>query len=337
MWLYITGQFQKSYYICVLIIRQQYIMHKNKLFKLVFKLLIVLFSYGYIYYKFKVLKVNWHEVDHVNLVFFLFALVLMPFNWLIESFKWQYLLKDIQQVPLKKAIRGIAIGITSGMATPNRIGEYVGRTFVLYKNNRVKGSLATMLGSLSQVLITLMSGMLGWIVIFEKVHFFENLLYRPFFIIALFILMAVMLLVFYHLQWIKRLAKWLSINQRYIDELRFLSKFKASELSFVLFLSFFRYVVFAIQYVLLLWAFGLNIPLLYSLSAIAVIYLIIVFIPHFTITELGVRGSIAVLVFQNFTNQLQLVALAAGVLWLINIAVPTLIGSALMLSKSSEK
>ncbi len=311
-------------------------MHKNKLFKLVFKLLIVLFSYGYIYYIFKTLKVNWHEFEHVNLLFFIFALLLMPVNWLLESFKWQYLLKDIQQVSLVKAIRGIAIGITSGMATPNRIGEYVGRTFVLNKKNRVKGSLATMLGSLSQVLITLISGMLAWIVIFEQVHFFNNLIYRPFFIAALVVLMDIMLLLFYNLQWIKRLAKWLSINQRYIDELRFLSKFKVSELSFVLFLSFFRYVVFAIQYVLLLWAFGLNIPLLYSLSAIAVIYLIIVFIPHFSITELGVRGSVAILVFQNFTNQLHLVAMAAGVLWLINIAIPTGIGSVLMLTKSSE-
>ena len=309
-------------------------MNKNKIFKLVFKILIVLFSYGYIFYKFKSTKIDWYVFENININYIFFALALMPLNWFLESVKWQYLLKDVQQISLQKSIRGVLVGVTSGMATPNRIGEYVGRTFVLNKHNRVKGSLATMLGSLSQVLITLILGLLAWLVFFEQVRFFENLQYRPIFMAVLVVLMIFLLLIFYNLQWVKNLAKWLTINQKYIDEIRFLNKFKAPELSFVLFLSFFRYVIFATQYVILLWAFGLEIPLLSSLSAIAIIYLIIVFIPHFSISELGVRSSIAVLIFQTFTQDLHHVAMAAAILWLINLAIPSIIGSFVLLSRN---
>lgn len=307
-------------------------MHKNKLFRLFLKVLIVLFSYGYIYYKLESTSIDWQVFNSVNIYYLLLALILMPLNWFFESYKWRFLLQDIQKINLKTSFRGILIGITSGMATPNRVGEYIGRTFVLEKNNRVKGSLATMLGSLSQVLITLTLGLLAWLFLFEDIRFFDKLHYRPIFMASLIVLMVTMLLFFYNLQWIKRLAHWLSINQKYIDQIRFLNNFKARELSYVLFLSFFRYVIFASQYVLLLWAFGIDVALLKSLSAIALSYLIIVFIPHFSITELGVRGSVAVLVFQNFTSDLHLVAMAAGLLWLINISVPTIMGSIFLMS-----
>ncbi len=311
-------------------------MHKNKLFKLVLKVLIVIFSYGYIYYKFNTLHIEWATFKALNIEYLALAIALMPLNWLLESFKWRFLLKDIQQISLKQSLIGVLIGITSGMATPNRIGEYIGRSFILKKNNRVKGSLATVLGSLSQILITLIFGLLGWLILFNRIQFFDHLEYKSLFLIILIGLMSTLMLIFYNLRWVQNLAKWLTINQKYIDKIRFLTKYKNPELSFIIFLSFFRYVVFAIQYVLLLRYFGLNIPLLDTLSAIGLIYLIIVFIPHFSITELGVRGSIAILIFQNFTTEHHLIAMAATILWLINLSIPSIIGSILIFNKKAK-
>lgn len=302
-------------------------MNKNKIFKLVIKLIIVLISYGYIYYKFKSTRLEWYDLHLARIDFVLYALLLMPINWMVEAVKWQYLLQDIEQIPIKKSLRGVLVGVTAGLATPNRIGEYLGRTYVLAKQNRVKGTLATILGSLSQVLITLTLGFAGWFLLFDQVHFFEKAHHRPLFMGGLAALLLLLILIFYNLQWIKQLAKWFSINQKYIDEIKFLNKFKAHQLNFVIFLSFSRYMVFLAQYVLLLWSFGLDIDILSCFSAIAVVYLIIVFIPHFAITELGVRSSIAVLVFQFFTNDLHIVAIAASILWLINIATPSIVGS----------
>jgi MFS family permease len=255
----------------------------------------------------------------------------MPVNWFLESVKWKFLLKDIEQVTFIKSFQAIMIGITSGIATPNRIGEYLGRTVVLEKRHRVKGSLATILGSWSQVLITLSVGFVAWSILFNDIHFFKQLHYRPLFYAALFLFILILLLIFFNLQWVKQLAKWFNVNQKYIDEIRFLNKFKARELSYVLFLSFFRYVVFALQYVIILRWLGVDVPLLNSLAAIGLIYLIILFIPHFAIAELGVRGSVAVLIFQVYTNDVQSVAIAAGVLWIINLGLPTLIGSYMLL------
>jgi uncharacterized protein (TIRG00374 family) len=273
------------------------------------------------------MHIQWNAFEDVKLDFLLVALGLMPANWIIEASKWQFLLKDVQKIYFRTALKGVLVGITSGMATPNRIGEYVGRTFVLSKHNRVKGSLATMLGSLSQVLITLILGLIGWIILFEQVNFFQELTLRPLFMSALVGLMFIMLLLFYNLQWVKRMMQWFSINKKYVDEVSFLNRFRGFELTYVLFLSLLRYIIFTSQYIIILTAFGINIPIINSISAIFLIYLIIVFIPHFTISELGVRASVAILIFQVFTSDLQIVAWSAGILWMINLLIPTILGS----------
>ena len=192
----------------------------------------------------------------VDIELLIFALLLMPLNWIIESVKWQALLKEIERISLKDALRGILIGITFGMATPNRVGEYVGRSIILKKNNRIKGSLATMLGSWSQVLVTLILGQIGWIILFDNIHIFSNLAHKPILVFGLIGLMILMLLIFYNLTWLKKLLVWLSINQRYVDEIKFLIRFSNIELTQVLLLSFSRYIIFTTQYIIVCLQFS---------------------------------------------------------------------------------
>jgi len=312
-------------------------MYKNNQFKLLYKILIVLFSYGYIYYKFKSLQLDWHAIKLANSHFILIVIGLMPVNWVLESTKWQFLLRSIEKIPLIIALKGVLVGITTGLATPNRVGEYVGRTFVLKKHNRVKGSLATMLGSWAQVLVTLILGLIGWIILFEQVNFFNQLEYRPLFMGFLLGLMLLMLLVFYNLQWVKRIMQWFNINKKYTDEVSFLNRFHNFDLSYILLLSLLRYTIFASQYIILLRAFGADISIINSLAAIFLIYLIIIFIPHFSITELGVRASISIFVFQAFTTEIQAVAMAASFLWFINLVLPSVIGSFYLLTRKTKK
>jgi len=306
-------------------------MHKNKTFKLFLKLVLVLISYGYIYYKIKVSPFDFSQFPQLQWLLVGIVLLLMPINWLLESIKWRFLIKDIEQITLSKAIKGVLVGLTSGLATPNRVGEYLGRSVVLNKSNRVKGTLATILGSLSQVLVTLLFGTVAWMFIYEDLRFDNQSYYRPLIMVGLIVLVFFYILVFYNLQWIRDLAKWMGFNQRYIDEIKYLNRFKSNQLSYILFLSFFRYVVFASQYVLIMRSFGLYINLVDSIAAIGIIYLLILIIPHFTISELGVRSSVGVLIFQFYTNQIEIVAMSAALLWFVNIALPSLIGSFLIL------
>ncbi|MBN2669138.1 MAG: flippase-like domain-containing protein [Bacteroidales bacterium] len=312
-------------------------MYKNKYFKLFLKLLLVTISYGYIYYKFKTNDFRWGQVSIANPLLLLIAFVLMPVNWLLESFKWRSLLSEIEYMPLGKAIRAVSIGVTSGLATPNRIGDYFGRVAILQKGSRIKGTLATMLGSWAQVLITLIMGLVSWVIIFNDLEFFEKAHYKPIFLIGIALLAIFMLLLYYRIRWIKDLAKWFNINQKYVDELRYLTRFRSSHLSYILFLSFFRYVVFVTQYILILRALGVHVPILSNIAGIGLVYLIVLAVPHFTISEVGVRGSIAILILQAYTEKLELVAIAAAIIWFINIILPAILGSYFLLSGSFSR
>ncbi len=307
-------------------------MYKNKKFKLFLKVLIVFVTYGYIYYKIETMQVNWSSVRISSYFYLSLAILLMPFNWLLESVKWRYLLQDVEQVSLKRSILAVLIGITTGLATPNRVGEYFGRTVVLERRHRIKGSLATMMGSVAQVMITVFAGLVSFVFMFYELDFFEEFHTKLLFGILVLTVLILMILVYYNLHWVKRLAKRFNINQKYIDEISYINRFHNYQLSFVIVMSFFRYVIFASQYVLLLYAFNADVYLINILSSIGVIYLLILFIPHFFISELGVRASVAVLVFQIYTTQIQSVILAASSLWLINLALTSIIGSIILVS-----
>jgi len=312
-------------------------MHKNKPFKISLKLIIIIISYGFIFYKIKTTNLDWKLFLSFSPPPLFVAIALMPFNWIFEAVKWKALLKDIEFISLKKSIKGIGLGILMGTATPNRVGEYYGRTVVLEKHNRTKGSLATMVGSLSQVLTTISLGLLAWSFLFNKITFIETKKLQLLFIGGLWAIMIFLFILYYNIGIVKKILLWFNISKTYIDKIGFLSRYKKLELSEVLMFSFLRYAIFATQYIFLLYAFHVDISIFNALLSIFIIYLIVTFIPHFSISEIGVRGSIAILVMQNYTENIYGVAAAAGTLWLINIAFPAFIGSILWIISQGKK
>ena len=98
------------------------------------------------------------------------------------------------------------------------------------------------------------------------------------------------------------------------------------ELFILLMYSLLRYFVFFIQYWLVLKAFGLELGTVTELFLIPVCFLIASSIPTILISEIGVRGSVALFVF-GFVSDLDIqIILASIVLWLINVALPAIFG-----------
>jgi hypothetical protein len=98
-------------------------------------------------------------------------------------------------------------------------------------------------------------------------------------------------------------------------------------------LSALRYVVFLTQFYLAIKLMGLNFTLLKCLLVIPVIYLVLAAIPTIALAELGVRGSVAVFLFGLINGSHGLdpetslaVVSASTLIWLINIAFPSLAG-----------
>ncbi len=102
----------------------------------------------------------------------------------------------------------------------------------------------------------------------------------------------------------------------------------------VLSISIARYVIFSFQFYLLLLAFGLTITYAEAIMLIGLIYLFMTVIPTIALSELGVRGSVSIFIFSLYLEPIGkwsqdsslAVFGASGMLWLINLAFPALVG-----------
>jgi len=89
------------------------------------------------------------------------VLLLMIVNWGLEAVKWKLSVQQIQQVSLGKAFRAVLSGVSFSVSTPNRVGEYLGRVLYMDDGNRLKAISLTIMGSISQLMITLVAGLIS--------------------------------------------------------------------------------------------------------------------------------------------------------------------------------
>ena len=102
--------------------------------------------------------------------------------------------------------------------------------------------------------------------------------------------------------------------------------FSAKDISKVLFLSMLRYGVYSFQFYLLIKFANIEINLLQSLIMSALTFLSMSIIPTIALTELGVRGSVAIYFFGFLSSNAIGIMTASFTLWIINLVVPAIIG-----------
>ncbi|MCD4772994.1 MAG: flippase-like domain-containing protein [Bacteroidales bacterium] len=274
-------------------------------------------------------------------VFQLFIIFLLMFvNLGLESWKWKYLIKKIESIPFFTSYQGVLTGISVSAFTPNRVGDYFGRVFILKKANHWEGILITIIGSMSQLITTLLLGSIA--VLFFVPEFFDisEYFYGYFYygLIAIVIIIDFFILLFYFnvsilttfLQKFTR-KKW----KKFREHLSVFSLYSQKELLIVLLISIFRYLVFSFQFYLLLRLFSVSIPIYYSFVLVSVIYFVMAVIPTITLAELGIRGSVSIyfigLFFEKYdflSNQIDIgIFSASSTLWLINIIIPAIVGT----------
>lgn len=292
--------------------------HINKL-GLGLKVAIVFLAAGYIAWRlFGKNNSNFSFEEFINSIqahSFLFAsvLILMPVNWFIEALKWKAAAGQSGFISTGDAVRGVLAGVTIGTATPNRVGEFAGRIFMVKNGDRVQLLLLSFIPSFAQVTITILAGCLGFI--FHPGM--ESL--RTIEIIALvsgtilFLVMPFLLLRFLP-------AKWK-------EKTNVLKTFPPKLFTRILFLSLVRYSIYVFQFLLLLIVAGSNVDWKIALICITVSYFIVTIIPTFSVTEILVRGGVFGFVFSDGGVAFGLAFTAAVTLWFINVAIPSLIGS----------
>lgn len=262
-----------------------------------------------------------------NYLLILLTFLLVPINIYLEGIKWKYQLRPIENINNWKSFLSIFTGITSGMFFPNRMGNFLGRIFMLEKGDRIKAAMVTIVGGMGQMIATVSIGLLSLI-------FFVNNNFIIIFIAAISII-TLLLIIYFNIHFLKYFQFLIpkKFKEKTKEYFEIFSLYSKKELLKILTFSFLRYFLYTFQFVLLIWAF--NIPLSYfeAMIPISLTYLLMMVIPFITITEIAVRGSVSILVFEKWlilnnisTSYGMMIFSASSLLWIFNIAIPAILG-----------
>lgn len=285
----------------------------------------------------------WHEIKLQSLVKPMLAIILLLLiaNVLTESLKWKFLISKLETVRLNMAITAVLSGMAVSMFLPNRVGDYLGRVFVLQRASHVKGILATLVGSFAQIIVTLLAGMLALLYFVPAAFpdFGKNLWLVLGLLLAVIVGALVMLVLFFQIRLLQLIlsALFSKKQQQIMEYAGVFSLYSNNDLIILLIFSLLRYTIYTMQFYLMLLLFGVDISFAHAIVLISVTYLLMTLIPTITITELGIRGSVTVGVFGLFfetrgfwNEEMSFAVLAASsAIWLINLVLPAVVGGLL--------
>jgi hypothetical protein len=307
-------------------------------------IILVVVALGYLAYKFN----NYHQQNYGqlfidilakgNISLLIFACLLIMLNYGLEAKKWQILLSPLQKVSWLNALKSILAGITISIFTPNRTGEVIGKVVYLDLQEKMKAALLNFSGSMAQMICTSLAGLWGTIVYLKYYSFKDIDLPAIQVIYALAVICTVLAFLIYFNQ--QKLFTWIG-NKKWAKKIHisFTNKqqFKSNLQVKVLAISILRYLVFSLQLVLLLFFCGIHAATFQLFLLCTIFFLVIWFLPSFALTEIGVRGSVAVMLFQNVSDNISGALLAVVLLWIINVALPALIGCVYVFNLTVKK
>ena len=255
-----------------------------------------------------------------NFYLFLIALLLMPINWLLETVKWQLLIKSNE--PFIHLLKSVIAGVTLGFVTPGRAGEFVGRVMFVVEQNKAKIFYLSSIGGIAQSVATLAVGV-----------FFVFMWGGNSFFYGLTIGVAVaFLFVYFRFDLLNRFISSNSFLERHsliIDS----NELPTISIQFVvLLISFLRFGVYLLQYVLLLMFFGVSNNFFLLLVHSGVFLVAQTFSPMMPFVDISYRSGSALYVFSDMTNTIGVLS-AVMLVWLINLVIPSVIGYLFILNR----
>jgi hypothetical protein len=311
-------------------------MNHKSTYNLNFKYLnivLVVLALGYLIYKFN----SYHHQNYGqlfidilakgNTLYLITAILLSSINYGLEAKKWQWLLSPLQRVKWINSYKSILAGITVSIFTPNRTGEVFGKVVYLDLHEKMKAALLNFSGSMAQMICTSLAGLWGTIIYLHFYAFKDIQVPALEVIYSMAIICSILSFLIYFNQqkfftWLSK-KKWAKkINISFTNQQQFKTIMQVK----VLLLSALRYFVFSSQLVLLLYFCDIQASAFQLFLLCTVFFMVMWFLPSFALTELGVRGSVAVMLYQNVSTNISGALLAVVLLWMINVAFPALIG-----------
>ena len=175
------------------------------------------------------------------------------------------------------------------------------------------------MGNGIQMLVTLLFGSIGLSVFYSNSESGMPIIKI---MLSLSLVLVIGLALFYLLK--TKRFKWLK-NFQYPFEI--ITRYSVIDLLKVLAIAVFRYVVFTLQFLLILFILEIKLSAIYLFAGVSWIFLFKSIIPSFNfMSDLGIRELSALTFFDSFNVNQSAIVAGSLLLWLINILIPVIIG-----------
>lgn len=268
---------------------------------------------------------TWYHTG--SAIWLVLAVALMLVNSSLECAKWHMLTNMVTTTGYWQAAGSYLAGIAFSIITPNRIGEYPGRVLYLGHTQTFRYINVSILGVMAQLSAVYIFGLAGliyynlffpsWIAktaliacllvnIFVGVVYWKFDLWRP---------------AIEKIKWLRRFATYGKLLNRVTTQLQ----------AKVMTVSLLRFAIFSAQFLFLLRWLNVSVPLPEGFCLAALFFWVLAVIPTIALTELGLRGNICLYLFHPFSsNVIGMLAATAGI-WILNLIIPSIFGSILIL------
>lgn len=246
---------------------------------------------------------------------FLAVSVLMLFNWLFESKKWQLLARSYKSISLVQALKAILAGVSLDAILPFGAGAIGSKVLSLKGAERQKLIAPIIVAQGIQSFWTVVFGLIG---LSQLAKMTDVLSIYGGYNTALILLLLVTVLIFAIFKY------WPQTTKYYIQSVKSLSKTVWVKIAII---SLFRYLIFLTQLLILSIYLAPEMPIITLIGVITWMFFAKTIIPkpgH--LGALGIRGASVVFFLTLAGYSYSGVVLATLILWVINLAIPSLIG-----------
>lgn len=270
------------------------------------------------------------RIDFERIHLLLIVLALLLVNWCLETLKWHILVNKYYSISFSDSVKAILMGLSFGVVTPNRSGEFAGRLIMVPKEYNLLSVKSNLMTSLSQNLSTLACGLLATFFFAKPFDFIG--VNNTQLLVFLVPLLVACLWIYFYIEPILRFPIVRKLNQRF-PQWGLLSEFSFpwNDKLKVLSLALLRFLIYSIQFALILQFLGADVDLVILLGLVIIIFFIQSFIPLPPLINLLARGEIALILFSEYNVNELVIICGIVFIWIINVVIPALIGLMLIL------
>jgi hypothetical protein len=205
--------------------------------------------------------------------------------------------------------------------------------------NNWKAVISTLISSYAQNIWNIGLGLIAAMVLLHLNGELESYLFTSG-IITSSIFLALLIFLYFNIDLTNNILKRFKrfkVVEKSLHHLKLLKEYKSSTLFYVLTMALLRYLVYFMQYYLILQFFGLEINLVNAFIGIATIFLVQTSLPLPPVLGFLARGEIALLVWENYEfNELSILA-SSYILWFLNLIIPSVLGALIIFTSNLSR